>query len=181
MDFASIVYALMVVVVTFFITINIRSNIKYKKENMQVLLHLKYDDKSTHLISSIVMVILIIFAGFSFIGMITTKNYTNEAVMASVILPVMLIFLYLPMMKKTRISTLGIHKKNYLIRWDEIKGINYNKPDSKNRVRVKIIYSVAARDTSAELTFMKDDAQLDEFKEIVKEYRSKKKDKKSGK
>ena len=38
------------------------------------------------------------------------------------------------------------------------------------------------KDTNIHLTFLKDDHQLDKFKEIVKTYRNtKKKDKKSGK
>ena len=181
MDFTTITYSLMIVFITFFITVNVRNNMKYKKANMQVLLNLNEDDKTTHLISSIVMVVLIIFAGFSTFGLISTNSFTNEGILASVILPIMMIFLYLPMMKKTRVSSLGIHKKNYLIKWDDIKGINYTKADSKNRVKVKVLYTAGNRDTSADLTFSKDDEQLVAFREIAKEYRTKKKDKKSGK
>nr|WP_300090220.1 hypothetical protein [Sedimentibacter sp.] len=160
---------------------------KYKKENMQVLMNLNEDDKSTHLISSIVMIVLIIFSGFAIIGMINAKAYTQESVLGMVILPVLMIFLYVPMLKKTKISNLGIHKKNYLIRWEDIKGINYLKPDAKNKVKAKILYTVGTRDTSVNVTFGKDDQQLDEFKELAKEYRnskkktSNKKDKKSEK
>ncbi len=187
MDFASVTYLLMILLITFFITTSVRNSMKYKKENMQVLMNLNEDDKSTHLISSIVMIVLIIFSGFAIIGMINAKAYTQESVLGMVILPVLMIFLYVPMLKKTKISNLGIHKKNYLIRWEDIKGINYLKPDAKNKVKAKILYTVGTRDTSVNVTFGKDDQQLDEFKELAKEYRnskkktSNKKDKKSEK
>jgi hypothetical protein len=80
------------------------------------------------------------------------------------------------------ISTLGVHKRSNLVRWEDIKGINYLKPDAKDKVKVKISYMLMNRDTSIALTFLKDDPQLEKFKEYAKTYRStKKKDKKSGK
>lgn len=175
MDFASIMYLFMILIITFFITTSVRNNMKYKKENMQVLMNLKEDDKTTRLVSSIVMIVLIIFSGFAVIGMINTKTYTNDTVLGMVIMPVLLIFLYVPMLKKTKVSTLGIHKKNFLIRWEEIKGVNYLKPDAKNKVKAKILYTVGTRDSSVEVAFMKDDQQFEEFKELVKEYRNTKK------
>lgn len=175
MDFASITYTAMILLITFFITTSVKNNMKYKKENMKVLMNLNEDDKPMHLISSIVMIVLIMFSGFAVIGMINTKAYTQESVLGMVILPVLMIFLYVPMLKKTKVSTLGVHKKNYLIRWEDIKGINYLKPDAKDRVRAKVLYTVGTRDSSVDVVFKKDDQQLEEFKELVKEYRSTKK------
>lgn len=181
MNFTSTIYTLMILVVTFFIATSFRNNLKYKKENMKILFSLNEDDKTTHLISSLMIIVLILFAGMSIIGVINSKSYTNESILVMVILPILMILLYLPMMKKTRISSLGIHKKNYLIRWEDIKGINYFKPDKKDKIKVKILYTVELKESSVELTFNKDDAQIDTFKEAAKEYRNKKKDKKSGK
>lgn len=181
MDFVSMMYLFMILLIAFFVTTSVKNNMKYKKENMQVLMNLKEDDKGTHLISSIVMIILILFSGIGIIGMINTKTYTEESVIGMVILPILMIFMYVPMLKKTKISTLGIHKKNYLIRWEDIKGINYLKPDAKNKVKAKIIYSVGAKDSSVDITFNKDDQQIEEFKELVKEYRSTKKKSNKGK
>jgi hypothetical protein len=102
--------------------------------------------------------------------------------MIMAILPVLVITLYIPLSKKTMISTLGIHKRSNLIRWADIKGINYLKPDEKNKVKVKIVYMLMNKDVSMNLTFLKDDPQLEDFKEHAKSYKStKKKDKKSGK
>ncbi|MGB4437711.1 MAG: hypothetical protein WBJ13_00505 [Sedimentibacter sp.] len=182
MDFTTIMYTSMILIVAFFVTTSFRNDLKYKKENMRILFSLNEDDKTTHLLSSLVIVILILFAGISIIGIINTKNYTNEGVLGMIIMPILLMVLYLPMMKKTRISSLGIHKKNYLIRWEDIKGINYLKPNAKDKIAVKILYNVGLKDSTVELTFVKDDEQLETFKDVVKQYRStKKKDKKSGK
>jgi len=182
MDFTTLMYTSMILIVGFFVTTSIKNELKYKKENMRVLISLNEDDKTAHLLSRLVIVILILFAGISIIGILNTKNYTNEGVLGMIILPVLLIILYVPMMKKTRISTLGIHKKNYLIRWEDIKSVNYLKADAKNKVVVKILYIVGLKDSTVELKFIKDDAQLEAFKDLVKVYRNtKKKDKKSGK
>ncbi len=159
MDFTTIMYTLMITIVGFFVFVSFKNDLKYKKENMKILLSLNEDDKTSHLLSSLVVVVLILFAGFGIIGMINTKSYTNENVVILIIMSIFLLVLYLPMMRKTRISNLGIHKKNYLIRWDEIKGLNYLKPNSKNKVKVKILYTVSLKQTFAELTFNKDDIQ----------------------
>lgn len=182
MKASSIFYPLMLIVVIYFIYSNIRNNIKYKKENMEILLHLNEDDKRVHLTSGLLMATMIVATGILIFGMISSKTYTTEDVLTMGVLPVLMVALYIPLSKKTKISTLGIHKRSYLIRWENIKGINYLKPDAKDKIKVKILYYSINRDSSAELTFLKDDPQLEEFKELVKTYRnSKKKDKKSGK
>lgn len=181
MDFTTMMYSSMILIVGFFVATSVKNNLKYKKENMKIIFSLNEDDKTSHLLSSLVVVILILFAGFSIMGMIDTKSYTNQGFIGMIIIPILMIILYLPMMKKTRVSNLGIHKKNYLIRWSEIKGIDYLKPDKRGKVVAKIIYTVGLRDSTAEITFNKDDEQIDTFKDVAKEYRNKKKDKKSGK
>jgi len=110
-----------------------------------------------------------------------TKTYTGEDIMVLAVLPVLVIALYVPLSRKTLISTLGIHKRSNLVRWENIKGINYLKPDVKNKVKVKIIYMMMNKETSINLTFLNDEEQLEKFREYAKTYRNtKKKDKKSG-
>lgn len=181
MKASTIFYPLMFIIVIYFIYSNIRNSIKYKKENMEILLHLNEDDKRVHFISGMLMVVMVIATLILIIGIINSKEYAAEDILIMVVLPVLMVALYIPLSKKTKISTLGIHKRSYLIRWEDIRGINYLKPDAKNKVKVKILYNNITRDTSAELTFLKDEPQLEQFKEIAKTYRNKKKDKKSGK
>lgn len=182
MKASHLLYPLMFIVVIYFIYSNIRNNMKYKKENMEVFLLLNEDDRSVHFISSLLMAILVGATAILIFGLVSSKTYNIEDILIMGVLPILMIALYIPLSKKTRITSLGIHKRSYLIRWEDIKGINYNKPDSKNKVKVKILYKSANRDIPAELTFLKDDPQLSRFKELAKTYRdSKRKDKKIGK
>ena len=182
MNTTSTIYLIIFIIVIFFISSNVGNSLKYKKENMKELLHLNEDDKKMRLISSLLMVFMLISSVILITGMIKSNNYGFEQILTMVVLPVLMIVLYLPLSKKTKVSTIGIHKRSYLIRWEAIKGFNYLKPNEKNLVKVKILYNNASKDAYAELTFSKDDNQLDKFKEIAKEYRNiKKKDKKIGK
>ncbi len=182
MTASKILYPLMFIVILYFIYSNIRNNIKYKKENMEILLQLNEDDRKVHFMSSMLMTVMIVATGILLIGLLTSKTYKKEDILVMGVLPVLMIALYVPLSKKTKISTLGIHKRSYLIRWEDIKGINYNKPDAKNKVKVKVLYLSLNRDITADITFVKNDPQLEEFREIVKTYRNtKKKDKKIGK
>lgn len=182
MNASQLLYTLIFIFAIYFVYSNLRNNLKYKKENMKTLFYLNEDDKTRHLISIMVIIFIIILTVFLLIGIISSGNFASETFFTLVLLPLLMVMLYIPLTKKTMVSTLGIHKRGALIRWDDIKGINYLKPNEKNHVKAKIVYAFAGRETSAELTFNKDDSQLESFKETVKEYRSaKKKEKKSGK
>lgn len=182
MTAAQLIYPLMFIVVIYFIFSNIKNSAKYKKENMEVLLLLNEDDKRVHLMSRLLMAVLILVSAVLIRGLIEAKTYATEEVLIMGVLPVLMIGLYIPLSKKTMVSTLGIHKRSNLVRWEEIKGLEYKKPDAKGKVKVNVLYSLMNRDTNINLTFLKDDPQLDKFKELAKTYRNtKKKGKKSGK
>ncbi|NLJ58294.1 MAG: hypothetical protein GX339_05570 [Tissierellia bacterium] len=171
----------MFIVIIYFIFTNIRDNIKYKKENMEVLLYLNNDDRLVHLLSSILMAVMIGMTGILILGMLKSESFAIEDVLTMGVLPALMVVLYIPLSKKTRLSTLGIHKRSYLIRWENIKSINYLKPDAKDRVKTKILHINFNRDTTTEITFLKGDPQLEKFKEIAKKYKVNKKGKRSGK
>lgn len=182
MTASSIFYPILTIILLYILFKNIKKSINYKKENMQVLLLLNEDDKRFHLISRLLMAVMILLTGTMIRGLIETKTYSSEDVMIMAILPVLVITLYIPLSKKTMISTLGIHKRSNLVRWEDIRGINYNKPDEKNKVKVRVNYMLMNKEVSMDLTFLKDDPQLEEFKEHAKNYKNvKKKDRKSGK
>ena len=179
---SSIFYPLIFLVLIYYLFKNTKNRMQYKKENMEALLFLDEDDKRVHLMSRLLMALMILISGIMIRGLIETKTYAAEQVLIMGVLPILIITLYIPLSKKTMISTLGIHKRGNLIRWEDIKGINYPKPDEKGKVKVNIIYSVMNKDSNIHLTFLKNDPQLDKFKEHAKTYRNtKKKDKKSGK
>jgi hypothetical protein len=172
MTAASIFYPILTIVLLYILFKNIKKSISYKKENMQVLLLLNEDDRRFRLMSRLLMAVMILLTGIMIRGLMETKTYTSEDVMIMAILPVLVITLYIPLSKKTMISTLGIHKRSNLIRWADIKGINYLKPDEKNKVKVKIVYMLMNKDVSMNLTFLKDDPQLEDFKEHAKSYKN---------
>ncbi len=182
MKASTILYPLMFIVIIYFIYSNIRDNIKYKKENMEILLQLNEDDRKVRFISSMLMTVMIVATGILIYGLLSVKTYKTEDILVMGVLPVLMVAMYVPLSKKTKISSLGIHKRSYLIRWEDIKGINYNKPDAKDKVKVKVLYYSMNRDITADILFVKNDPQLEAFKEIAKTYRNtKKKDKKIGK
>lgn len=181
MTAAKIFYPLIFFVLLYFLFNNTRNRMKYVKEGMEVLLLLNEDDKTVHLLSRLLMAVMILITGIMIRGLMETKTYTGEDIMVLAVLPVLVIALYVPLSRKTLISTLGIHKRSNLVRWENIKGINYLKPDVKNKVKVKIIYMMMNKETSINLTFLNDEEQLEKFREYAKTYRNtKKKDKKSG-
>jgi hypothetical protein len=182
MTATQIIYPLIFVFAIYFIYTNIKNNLKYKKENLISLFYLNQDDKTRHLISTLVIIFVIVLTGFLLIGIISTNTFNLESFFTMVLLPMLMVFLYLPLTKKTMISNLGVHKRGTLIRWNDIKSINYLKPNERNQIKAKLLYTFAGRETSTDLTFSKEDSQLEAFKEAVKEYRNnKKKEKKSGK
>lgn len=182
MEASQILYPIMFIFSIYFIFSNYKNNLKYKKENMKPLFYLKDDDKIRHTISNLIIIFILVITLILLIGIISANNFTVETFFSMIVLPLLLVFLYIPLTKKTMVSTLGIHKRGALVRWEDIKGVNYLKPNAKDQVLVKVIYGFSRRDLTIELKFNKDDANLEKFKESVKEYRNnKKKEKKSGK
>lgn len=182
MEATQLIYPIIFIFAIYFVYSNVKNNIKYKKENMKPLFYLNQDDKTRHMISTIVIIFVIFLTSILLVGIINNKSFTLESFFTMVLLPLLMVMLYVPLTKKTMVSNIGIHRRGALIRWDDIKGVNYFKPNEKNQIKVKILYVFAGRDTAIELTFKKDDSQIEALKETVKEYRnSKKKEKKSGK
>ena len=107
MKASTILYPLMFIVILYFIYSNIRNNIKYKKENMEILLQLIEDDRKVHFMSSMLMTVMIVATGILLIGLLTSKTYKTEDILIMGVLPVLMIALYVPLSKKTKISTLA--------------------------------------------------------------------------
>jgi len=177
----SLFYPVMIIVCLFIIYSNEKKRRQYKKENMEVLFFLNEDDKTMRLTSRLLLVFMIISSGAVLMDSFNRTGLYSIETITMMLLPIMFIVLYVPLSRKTKVTTLGIFKRLSLVRWDEIKGVDYIKPDSKGKQKVKILYKTSYKDTTLEIMFNKDDEQLEEFKKTVKEYRNKKKDKKSGK
>lgn len=180
---SQILYPILFILVIYFIFINFKNSMNYRKQNMKVLFQLKDDDKKRQTLSNILIIFILSMTAFMVVGMLNSnEKFDLESISTMIVLPILMTGLYIPLTKKTFVSTLGIHKRGGLIKWSDIKGVNYLKPNEKGMVNVKVLYTVTSRDITANVSINKDDAILDTFKETVKEYRnSKKKDKKSGK
>lgn len=181
MKISSFLYPLMLVACGFLLYSSLKKRNQYKKENMEFLFALNEDDKGMRMISYTMLMLIVVYFGLVLFDIVRkTMSFTADAVYA-VVLPAMFVILYIPLSKKTKVTTLGIIKRSNLIRWQEIKGIDYIKPDARGRQKVKILFRGPYRDLNQELSFAKDDEQLELFKNTAKEYRSNKKDKKIGK
>lgn len=180
-NITSLFYPIMIIVCLIMIYSNEKKRKQYKKENMEILYFLNEDDKTMRFASRLLLAFMILSSGFVFIDSFKRTGLYSTETLTMIILPFALIALYIPLSKKTKITTLGILKRQNLIRWDDIKGIDYLKPDLKGKQKVKVLYKTSYKDTTLEILFNKDDEQLEFFKKTVKECRNKKKDKKIGK
>lgn len=182
MDVTSIFYPILIIFCLFLFYSNFKNNKKYKSENMKVLLNLNADDKTMHIASGFLLALLLFYTFVVIYGMVKSNIFVLRDVLIAIIVFGLFVILYVPITKKTRVTTLGILKRNNMIRWEDIKGINYSKPDAKGKSKAIILHRTAYKDATTNILFNKDDEQLEMFKELAKENRnSKKKDKKSGK
>lgn len=176
----SLLYPVMIIVCLVIIYSNEKKRRQYKKENIEILFLLNEDDKTMRLTSRLLLVFMILSSVAVLLDSIKRTGLYSIETITMIALPIMFVVLYVPLSRKTKITTLGIFKRLNLVRWEDIKGVDYIKPDIKGRQKVKILYKTSYRDMTLEIVFKKDDEQLNEFKKTVKEYRNKKKDKKSG-
>jgi len=183
MNAASFVYPIIIIVCLYLIYANVRNTLKYKKENIETLFVLNEDDKTKRLTTLTIMILMILATAYLLFSIITQDAISKKEAIMPFILLILFVILYVPISKKTQITSLGIMKSSILTRWEAIKGINYAKPDDKGRIKVKVLYkSLYNTETFLNITFKKDDEQVEQFKNVVKEYRNyKKKCKKSEK
>lgn len=181
MNTQSLLYSMIIVLCLFFLYANVKSYISNKKDNMEILYKLNNDDKTMRIVSKALLVFMVFSTFITYQASFAATGMNTENILMMV-MPFLLIVLYLPLSKKTRVTTTGVMKRNSLVKWYDIKGIDYKKPDAKGKIKVKLLHKTSYnRDGVMELTFNSDDEQLELFKSTAKEYRNKKKDKKIGK
>lgn len=174
MDITSLFYPVAIVISLFLIYSNYSKIQKMKKGNMEVLYVLNQDGKTIRTISRFFLIFIVLSSVVSIYDSITKTGLTSAETLSVIFLPIMFIILYIPLSQKTKITTLGIVRTVTLIRWEDIKGIDYMKADSKGRLKVKILYRNINRDMVIELLFHETDKELELFKQSAKDYRNKK-------
>jgi len=179
---------MIIVVCLFLIYSGEKKRRQYKKENLQVLYYLNQDEKIMRIVSSLMLVIMVTSSSVLLFDIARTIGLFSMDALYVFLLPFLFVCLYFPLSRKTKITTLGIIKRTNLIRWEEIKSIDYLKPDSKGKQKAKVLHKGPYKDTISDITFNKDYEQFELFKNTAKDYRNKKhdnklnkKDKKSGK
>ncbi|MDD2495305.1 MAG: hypothetical protein PHE29_08940 [Tissierellia bacterium] len=177
MDGTVLLYSILLVFCAFLIYSAFKKQRQYKKEGIKTIFSLNYDDKVIRIICILMLVFLILVSAAAIYNALYVLNLQGSEIFYLVVLPIMFMILYVPLAQKTKITTLGIIKRNNLIRWESIKGIDYTKPDSKGKQQASILYKAAYKDGKIHLNFMPNDEQLEMFKNAVKDYRSNKKNK----
>lgn len=179
MGVSTFIYPMLIVICLFVVISNVKNSMKYKKENIKELFNLHEDDKTMRIVSSLMLVFLIVSSVFTLLDTSKTKGLISLDSLYVVLLPVLFVILYLPMSKKTRVTSLGIIKRTNLIRWEDIKGIDYLKQTIKGKQYVRILYRGPYKDLVIGIAFKQNDDQYELFKNTAKEYRNNKKDKKN--
>lgn len=173
-EMTSLFYPVAMVICVFMVYSNYSKMQKYKKANMEVLYVLEQDGKTIRTISSTFLIFIILTSVITIYDTVSKTGLSSAETVSVVFLPIMFIVLYIPLSQKTKITTLGILRLLILIRWEDIRGIDYLKADSKGKQKVKIAYRISNRDAVIELLFHEKDAELELFKQSAKEYRNKK-------
>lgn len=181
MKIGSLLYPVMLVACAFLLYSNLKKRRQYKRENIEILFALNEDDKGMRMVSNTMLLLIVVYFGLVLVDIVRFNRLFTAETLYVIILPFLFAILYIPLSKKTKVTTLGIIKRSNLIRWQEIKGIDYLKPDAKGKQKVRILFKGSYKDMQQEMSFAKDDEQLELFKNTAKEYRNNKKDKKIGK
>lgn len=177
MTLTTIFYLVAIAVCLVMIYSNAKRSMEYRRDNMEVLYTLDKDGKGMRTLARVFLLFMVLASAASLYDGIYRYGLMSFETLQFVMLPVLFIVLYIPLSRKTKITNLGINRNGNLIRWSDIKGIDYLRPDSKGRVKARILYKTSYKDMVQEIVFEKDDAQIEKFKLTAKEWRNKKKEK----
>ncbi len=169
-------YDVILIISIILVITNIKSMAQLKKEKFTTLYTINDDNKGIRTLGLVFFgimaasIVLIIISAISSQGL--TSNELTQV--ASVIL--LFVGVYLPLIRKTKITDKGIVKNGSLIKWEDIKFIEYpkNKVDAKGKVKAKINYNTKYnKPINVEIAFKQDGEDILKFKEITKQCRKK--------
>lgn len=150
---------------------NIKLRRRYKKEGIETILVLDYDEKTTRMLLPFVLAFIL----FASIAILYNTMFVLESDIKEIwyilVLPIVVILLYYPMAQKTRITTLGIIKKNVMVPWELIKRIEYeySEPNKKGKIKAQVFYDSSSRENKITLRFAENDTQFPIFKQTAAE------------
>jgi Ca2+/Na+ antiporter len=181
MDGTVLLYSILIVFCAFLVYSAFKKQRQYKKEEIKTIFSLNFDDRVMRITCVFMLVFLVLVSSVAIYNSLYVLNMPKLDAFYLVILPIMFIILYIPLTQKTKITTLGIVKRNNLIRWGSIKGVDFTKPDNRGKQKAIIIYKAAYKDGKIVLNFLQNDEQFEMLKNTAKEYRSNKKNKNKDK
>lgn len=166
-------YLLIFITGVLLIISNLRKIVNLKKEKLEIIQVLDQDNKVIRTIGLIFFIIMAISISFLIYGMIQTKVILQNEIYQIVIMGVIFIGVYLPLVAKTKLTNKGVIKNLLLIKWDDIKAVEYLKP-IKNKSKIRISYLAKInRPIRVDIVFITDSEEYNKFKEVVKESRKK--------
>lgn len=158
-------YLSLIILCILFIYIEVKNNKEHKRKNIKVLFLLENDGKSTRFICKAMLVLISIVSIFFIINSMISNNIASSNGLIRLLIPIFIIIAYIPFVRKTRITTLGIYKRMKFLNWEDIERIKYFDPTKKGIVSVNVI----GKNIRIDLSF-NDDSELERFKNTVSEY-----------
>lgn len=151
---------------------NIRKQLRYKEEGIETIVALDHDNRLYRTLVPFVIVFIVLAAGAIVYNTLVVEKAGIMDIWYLLTLPIIVIILYFPMTRKTKITTLGIFKKNNLIPWETIKKIEYkySKPNKKGTIQAQIFYTESDKELNISVKFSENDKQFPIFKDKAAEY-----------
>lgn len=170
-------YDVILIISVVLVISNIKSMVVLKKQKLTTLYTVKDDNKGIRTLGLIFFAIMTVSIILIIIDAVNRKGLTSNEITQIVAVGLLFIGVYIPLIRKTKLTDKGIIKNGSLIKWADIKFIEYpkqNKDKDKGKVKVKVNYNTKYnKPISVEIVFKEDNEDLTKFKEITKQYRKK--------
>ena len=164
-------YLLLVALAIVYTVSMVKKYIGYKKLNPTDIISLTEDNQSIRTVCGVLMTILIVTSGISFKEVYDQGIVFNDEFWEYVLIFFFFLVLYIPLTTRTKVSNVGIYRNSNLIYWKDVVEVEYLKPDSKGRLKVKVLYkNNINKELTIELIFKKKMDEYEAFKESVKKY-----------
>lgn len=158
-------YIILIALCIFFIYIEIKNKKEHKQKNIKILYLLERDEKATRFICKAMLVLMIIVSVFFMMSSITSDDANSSNSLIRLLIPVFIIVVYIPFLKKTQITSLGVYKRMKFLNWENVKRVKYFNPTKKGVIYVNVI----GENTTIKLAF-NEDSELETFKNTISEY-----------
>lgn len=172
-------YQILIIISVVLIYKNFKNARSFKKQNIKNLFIVNRDNKGVRIFGCIIFAAVIFSAGITLKDAIQNIGMTEQVITELIAVVLLFIGVYIPILKKTRLTDKGIIKNGSLIKWQDLKFVEYSGP-IKNKMVAKVNYnSKYNKPLVLNISLNNDEEEITNFKQIVKDSRknSKKRDK----